>query len=40
MGLDMYAWRVKAEDAVGEFDIAKDEEGFSKIEEKIGRAHV
>ena len=33
MGLDMFAWRVKAEDAVGEFDIAKDEEGFSKIEE-------
>ena len=33
MGLDMYAWRVKAEDAVGEFDIAKDEEGYSKIEE-------
>ena len=33
MGLDMYAWRVKAEDAVGEFEVAKDEEGFGKIEE-------
>ena len=27
MGLDMYAWKVKAEDALGDFDIAKDEEG-------------
>ena len=33
MGLDMFAWRVKAEDVVGEFEVAKDEEGFSKIEE-------
>ena len=33
MGLDMYAWKVKAEDALGDFDIAKDEEGQSKIEE-------
>ena len=33
MGLDMFAWRVKAENAVGEFEVAKDEEGYSKIEE-------
>ena len=33
MGLDMYAWKVKAEDALGDFNIAKDEEGQSKIEE-------
>jgi hypothetical protein len=33
MGLDMYAWRVKAEDAIGDFEIAKDSEGQSKIEE-------
>ena len=33
MGLDMYAWKVKAEDALGDFSIAKDEEGQSKIEE-------
>ena len=33
MGLDMYAWKVKADDALGDFDIAKDEEGQSKIEE-------
>ena len=33
MGLDMYAWRVKAEDAIGEFEVAKDEEGFGKLEE-------
>jgi len=33
MGLDMYAWKVKAEDALGDFNIAKDDEGQSKIEE-------
>jgi hypothetical protein len=33
MGLDMYAWRVKAEDAIGDFEIAKNGEGESKIEE-------
>ena len=33
MGLDMYAWRVKAEDAIGDFEIAKDDEGQSKLEE-------
>jgi hypothetical protein len=33
MGLDMYAWRVKAEDAIDDFTIAKDEEGQSKVEE-------
>ena len=33
MGLDMFAWRVKAEDVVNDFEIAKDEEGHSKIEE-------
>ena len=29
----MYAWKVKAEDAISDFDIAKDEDGQSKIEE-------
>ena len=33
MGLDMFAWRVKAEDAIGNFEIAKDSQGQSKIEE-------
>jgi hypothetical protein len=33
MGLDMFAWRVKAEDAIGDFEIAKDEDGSSKVEE-------
>ena len=33
MGLDMYAWRVKAEDVIGEFEVAKDEEGYGKVEE-------
>lgn len=33
MGLDMYAWKVKAEDAISDFEIAKDEDGQSKIEE-------
>lgn len=33
MGLDMYAWKVKAEDAISDFEIAKDAEGQSKIEE-------
>ena len=26
MGLDMYAFRVKAEDALGDFEIAKNED--------------
>ena len=29
MGLDMFAWRVKAEYAVSDFEIAKDENGES-----------
>ena len=33
MGLDMYAWRVKAEDAVGDFEVASESDGFSKVEE-------
>ena len=33
MGLDMFAWRVKSEDAIGDFEIAKDDEGQSKLEE-------
>ena len=34
MGLDMYAWRVKAEDAIGDFDITKNDDGSgSKVEE-------
>jgi hypothetical protein len=36
MGLDMYAWRVKAEDAVNDFEIKKDEDGESVISESIG----
>lgn len=32
MGLDMYAWRVKAEDAIGDFEIAKNDDG-PKVEE-------
>ena len=34
MGLDQFAWRVKAEDAIGNFEIAKEEDGSgSKVEE-------
>lgn len=33
MGLDMYAWRVKAEDAIGDFEIARNEEEVGKVEE-------
>lgn len=33
MGLDMYAWRVAKEDAIGDFEIAKNDEGQAKIEE-------
>ena len=33
MGLDMYAWRVKAEDAVGDFEVARSEDDNSKVEE-------
>ena len=33
MGLDMYAWRVKAEDAIGDFEIARDEKEQTKVEE-------
>ena len=34
MGLDMYAWRVKAEDVVNDFQIAKNDDGDgSKVEE-------
>ena len=35
MGLDMYAWRVKAEDAIGDFEVARTEDGDgdSKVEE-------
>lgn len=33
MGLDMYAWRVAKEDAIGDFEIAKDEDGQFKLEE-------
>ena len=32
MGLDMYAWRVKAEDAIGDFQIAKSDDSM-KVEE-------
>jgi len=33
MGLDMYAYRVKQEHAVGDFEIAKDENDYSHVEE-------
>jgi hypothetical protein len=33
MGLDMYAWRVAKEDAISDFEIAKNEDGASKIDE-------
>ena len=33
MGLDMFAWRVKAEDAIGDFEIARDEDNSGKVEE-------
>ena len=34
MGLDMYAWRVKAADVVSDFEVAKEEDGTgSKVEE-------
>jgi len=33
MGLDMYAWRVKAEDAISDFEIARNEEDSTKVEE-------
>lgn len=33
MGLDMYAYRVKAEDAIGDFEIARGEDGYSKTED-------
>ena len=32
MGLDMFAWRVKAEDAIGDFEIAKNDDSM-KVEE-------
>jgi hypothetical protein len=33
MGLDMYAYRVKQADVIGDFEIAKDDEGYSRVEE-------
>lgn len=33
MGLDMFAWRVAAEDAIGDFEIAKDSDGQSNLDE-------
>jgi len=33
MGLDMYAWRVAAEDAINDFEIAGDDSDISKVEE-------
>ena len=33
MGLDMFAWRVAKDDAIGDFEIAKDGDGQSKVEE-------
>ena len=33
MGLDMFAWRVKAEDAVGDFEIKRSEANEGNLEE-------
>ena len=33
MGLDMFAWRVAKDDAINDFEIAKDEDGQFKLEE-------
>jgi hypothetical protein len=33
MGLDMYAWRVAAKDAIGDFEVARDENDESNVEE-------
>ena len=33
MGLDMFAWRVKAKDALGDFEIAKAGDGAQIVEE-------
>lgn len=33
MGLDMYAYRAKQEHALGDFEIAKDENDYSHVEE-------
>jgi len=33
MGLDMFAWRVKAEDAIGDFEVASNDEGSNKVQE-------
>lgn len=33
MGLDMYAWRVAAENAIGDFEVARDENGDADLEE-------
>jgi hypothetical protein len=40
MGLDMFAWRVAKEDALGDFDIGKDETGsYKKSELHYWRKH-
>ena len=39
MGLDMYAWRVKAEDAIDDFTIAKNEDGAKVTEMYYWRKH-
>ena len=33
MGLDMFAWRVAKEDAIGDFEIGKNADGESNVEE-------
>lgn len=35
MGLDMFVWRVKANDAIDDLTIAKDDEGQSKIDGEL-----
>jgi len=35
MGLDMFLWRVKAEDAIGDFEIAKGSDGRFNIQAEM-----
>jgi hypothetical protein len=35
MGLDMYAWRVKAEDAIDDFSVASGDDGSNKVEVRL-----
>ena len=39
MGLDMFAWHVKAEDAIGDFEIAENDDGMKVTELHYWRKH-